>query len=77
LSEQQIAELFALESARKGLHLTIDLIDEVITDETGLRISFSTDRFRREHLLQGLDDIGITLQYEHKIVEYEKMYRIV
>ncbi|MDR3183415.1 MAG: 3-isopropylmalate dehydratase small subunit [Planctomycetaceae bacterium] len=77
LDEQQIAGLFELEKLGKPLRLTVDLENELITDGAGLRVAFAVDAFRRDCLLKGLDDIGITLQYENKIAEYEKQYGIV
>ncbi|MDR3233714.1 MAG: 3-isopropylmalate dehydratase small subunit [Planctomycetaceae bacterium] len=77
LDEQQITGLFELETLGKPLRLTVDLENEVITDDAGLRIGFAVDAFRRDCLLKGLDDIGITLQYENKIAEYEKQYGTV
>jgi 3-isopropylmalate/(R)-2-methylmalate dehydratase small subunit len=76
LSEQQVSELFVLEAAGKPLHLTVDLENEIITDGKNLRIFFTTDAFRRDGLLKGLDDIGRTLQSIGKIVEYEKRHGI-
>ena len=42
-----------------------------VTDDDGLRFSFEVDPFRRECLLKGLDDIGLTLQHEDKIRDHE------
>ena len=54
-----------------GYTLTVDLTRQWITDESGLRLSFEIDPFRRECLLKGLDDIGLTLKHEDKIRDYE------
>jgi hypothetical protein len=48
-----------------------DLGWQWVTDDDGLRFSFDVDPFRREWLLKGLDDIGLTLQDEDKIREHE------
>lgn len=52
--------------------LTIDLEYKTVTDGLGLHASFEIDEFRRYCLLHGLDDIGLTLQNENKITEYEQ-----
>ncbi|MCS7237053.1 MAG: 3-isopropylmalate dehydratase small subunit [Thermoguttaceae bacterium] len=77
LSEEVVEGLF--QQARKHLpyRLTVDLERCVIEDEYGLRILFEVDPFRRECLLKGLDDIGLTLLHEDKILAYEKAHGIV
>jgi 3-isopropylmalate/(R)-2-methylmalate dehydratase small subunit len=77
LSEQQIDNLFKLESANKPLQLTVDLENNTISDGKNLSISFEVEAFRKHCLIHGLDDIGLTLQSETKIVEYEKSHGIV
>ncbi len=54
-----------------GYELTVDLERQWVTDDDGLRFSFEVDPFRRECLLKGLDDIGLTLQHEDKIRDHE------
>ena len=71
LSEEQIEELFQRTKARDGYQLTVDLSQQTISDNEGLRLSFDVDSFRKECLLNGLDDIGLTLQHEDKITAYE------
>lgn len=58
--------------AEHGCQLTVDLETETVTDTNGLLLSFKTDPFRRECLLEGLDDIGRTLRLEKDIAAYEK-----
>jgi 3-isopropylmalate/(R)-2-methylmalate dehydratase small subunit len=70
LSEQQVEKLFE-RAANPGYELTVDLERQWVTDDDGLRFSFEVDPFRRECLLKGLDDIGLTLQHEDKIREHE------
>jgi 3-isopropylmalate/(R)-2-methylmalate dehydratase small subunit len=48
------------------------LIKQTITDNRGFQASFEIDAFRRHCLLNGLDDIGLTLQNEAKISEFEQ-----
>lgn len=71
LSEEQVEDLFQRAYAREGYQLTIDLTQQTISDETGLQISFDVDPFRRDCLLKGLDDIGLTLQYDAQISAFE------
>ncbi|MGN8769742.1 3-isopropylmalate dehydratase small subunit [Paenibacillus barengoltzii] len=72
LSEEQVEELFQRTAAHEGYKLTVDLEQKTITDEYGLNISFDLDEHRRQFLLQGLDDIGLTLQHKDLIAAYEK-----
>jgi 3-isopropylmalate/(R)-2-methylmalate dehydratase small subunit len=71
LSEEQVQELFSRAESRDNYQLTIDLQEQVVTDDAGLSYPFEVDAYRRYCLLNGLDDIGITLQYEDKIAAYE------
>ena len=71
LSEDQIDQLFERTAANPGYELTVDLERQWITDDMGLRFGLGVDPFRRECLLKGLDDIGLTLQHEDKIREHE------
>jgi 3-isopropylmalate/(R)-2-methylmalate dehydratase small subunit len=77
LTEEQIEELFQREAKFRPYKLTVDLENCVITDEHGLEMKFEIDAFRRENLLNGWDDIGLTLRYEDKIAEYEKANGVV
>jgi 3-isopropylmalate/(R)-2-methylmalate dehydratase small subunit len=72
LSENQVDEIFRRANAEPGYGLAVDLERQWVTDDSGLRFSFEIDPFRRECLLKGLDDIGLTLQHEDKIREYEE-----
>ncbi|MGG3873541.1 3-isopropylmalate dehydratase small subunit [Brevibacillus laterosporus] len=72
LTEQQVEELFTRTEATEGYTLTIDLENQVVEDDRGLSYPFEIDPYRRYCLLHGLDDIGITLQQEDKIVAYEQ-----
>jgi len=72
LDESAIDDLFARAAASPGYRLTIDLESQTITDEQGLSLAFEVDAFRRHCLLEGLDDIGLTLQHEADITAYEQ-----
>ncbi|MEX1041567.1 MAG: 3-isopropylmalate dehydratase small subunit [Pirellulaceae bacterium] len=71
LTEEQIDDIFARAAKTPGYKLTVDLESKTIRDEQGLEIAFEIDEFRRHKLLNGLDDIALTLQQEDKIREYE------
>ncbi len=73
LSEEQIEELFRRVKAHPGYQLAVDLETQILEDDLGLSHSFEVDPFRRESLLKGLDEIGLTLQYEDQIGAYEQM----
>jgi 3-isopropylmalate/(R)-2-methylmalate dehydratase small subunit len=67
LPESQVRGLAA---ARK---LTVDLEAQTITAEDGATTAFTYDPFRRHMLLNGLDDIGLTLEHEHEIEAFEAL----
>ncbi|USB34824.1 3-isopropylmalate dehydratase small subunit [Paenibacillus sp. YPG26] len=72
LSEEQVEDLFQRTAAHEGYKLNVDLENKTITDEYGLVINFDLDEHRRQFLLQGLDDIGLTLKHEDEISAYEE-----
>ncbi|HEX7448425.1 MAG TPA: 3-isopropylmalate dehydratase small subunit [Pirellulales bacterium] len=71
LDEAQVDDLFRRAAQHPGYRLTIDLPSQTIHDEHGLNLSFDVEPFRRHCLLNGLDDIGLTLAHEDKIAAYE------
>ena len=68
---EQVEDLFA-RASKPGYKLTIDLNTCKVTDAQGLSLSFDIDPSRRHCLLNGLDDIALTLQQADKITAYEK-----
>jgi 3-isopropylmalate/(R)-2-methylmalate dehydratase small subunit len=72
LGDAQIEELFHRTEKEEGYSLTADLPNQVVTDKHGLRYSFELTPFRKETLLKGLDEIGLSLQHESAITAYEK-----
>jgi 3-isopropylmalate/(R)-2-methylmalate dehydratase small subunit len=70
LSEAEVAELMK-RAEIDGYQLTIDLEQCEVRDEQGFRGKFPIDEFVRHCLLNGLDDIGLTLQHEAEIAAYE------
>jgi len=77
LSEEQVEQLFQRANASPGYELTVDLERQWISDDEGLRFTFEIDPFRRECLLKGLDDIGLTLQHEDRIREHEARHSAI
>jgi 3-isopropylmalate/(R)-2-methylmalate dehydratase small subunit len=71
LSEEQVEEVFRRVRATPGYELNVDLVGKTVTSEDGVEFRFEVDEFRRHCLLNGLDDIGLTLQHEEKIRQYE------
>jgi 3-isopropylmalate/(R)-2-methylmalate dehydratase small subunit len=71
LPEERVEELFRNVREIEGYSLKIDLENKIITDSTGYMIYFNIEEHRRKHLLQGMDDIALTLQQEDKIALYE------
>jgi 3-isopropylmalate/(R)-2-methylmalate dehydratase small subunit len=64
--------LFQEIEAQEGYELTVDLEKQVITKPNGDEIAFEVDDFRKHCLINGLDDIGLTLQYVDEIKAYEE-----
>lgn len=74
LPEETVNMLFRRTGESSSYKLSIDLEKCLVTDDSGLSVSFDIAPFRREFLLKGLDDIGLTLQHADKIVSYEQNY---
>ncbi len=74
LPEAQIDELFRRAEQQEGYSLTVDLPAQTITDASGLNYAFEIDEFRKHILLEGLDEIGLTLKQDAKIADYEKSH---
>ena len=78
LPEEQVDQIMAKAKAAPGYRLTVDLQQCEVSDEGGLRLPFvmhsdpETHAFRRHCLLNGLDEIRLTLQHEDKILAYER-----
>lgn len=71
LSESHVARLVEEAQKVENYTLTVDLGSKTIDDNGDFQTTFEIDEFRRYCLLNGLDDIGLTLQHEAKISEYE------
>ena len=71
LSEADVDKLLG-NAKNEGYKLTVDLEQCLVSDSQGFAASFEMDAFRRRCLLEGLDDIGLTLRFAGKIGEYEQ-----
>ncbi|HEX7772868.1 MAG TPA: 3-isopropylmalate dehydratase small subunit [Pyrinomonadaceae bacterium] len=66
-----VEEIMKRAQEREGYQLTVDLERQIIEDDDGLSIPFVVSEFQRYCLLEGLDDIGLTLRHEYLIRAYE------
>jgi 3-isopropylmalate/(R)-2-methylmalate dehydratase small subunit len=76
LNDEQIAEIMRREKETDGYQLTVDLETLQVKDEQGFSAAFAMDEFSRHCLLNGLDDIGLTLQHEAEIAAYETKHPV-
>jgi 3-isopropylmalate/(R)-2-methylmalate dehydratase small subunit len=74
LPDAQVEELFRKTESTEGYRLTVDLEALTISDNSGLRIPFQLDPFRRDCLLNGWDDIGLTMRFADRIAAYESAH---
>ncbi len=71
LPEATVRELMDRATARPGCRITVDLTEQHVTLDDGWMAPFEVDPFRRDCLLRGLDDIGLTLQHHEAIAAFE------
>ncbi len=71
LTEDEVQVLMARSTANPNHRITLDLEAQTVTDEAGFVAHFEIDPFRKDCLLNGLDDIGLTLRHEAKLDRYE------
>ena len=76
LDKDIIDNLFAVLFSAEGYQLTVDLAQQTVTTPDGDAIEFEVDTFRKHCLLNGLDDIGLTLQSTDAIRQYEQRWRV-
>jgi 3-isopropylmalate/(R)-2-methylmalate dehydratase small subunit len=69
VSQSELDQL--MEVAQRGVELSVDLAAQEISNGQGVKITFDIDPFRKHCLLNGLDDIGLTLQKADKIDSFE------
>ena len=75
LKEEEVDVLFQQAEANVGYQLTVDLAAQTVTRPDGVQYSFEVDAFRKHCLLNGLDDIGLTLQDSDAIKAFESTYQ--
>ena len=67
-----VDDLFKKVSGKSGYELTVDLQEQKVITEEGEEYAFEVDEFRKHCLINGLDDIGLTLQHADDIKAYEE-----
>ncbi len=72
LDEDIVDELFQKSGGEQALEITVDLENQKLVLADGAEIPFEVDSFRKHCLLEGLDDIGLTLQHVDEIRAYEE-----
>ena len=75
LNSEYVDNFFGLSGGESALELTVDLDAQTLTVAGGEKITFDVDPFRKHCLLEGLDDIGLTLQHSEKIRAFEAQRR--
>jgi 3-isopropylmalate/(R)-2-methylmalate dehydratase small subunit len=77
LGEVPVEELFQRTRKTPGYTLNVDLKENRVTSDDGLAFSFGVEEFRRHCLLNGLDDIGLTMQNKDRIRQYEETHPVI
>ena len=73
LDERVVDSLFQAVALQPGYRLTVDLVEQRVQADDGSAWHFDVDAFRRECLLNGWDDIGLTLRHADEIREFEAL----
>lgn len=76
LLESEVQNLFEKEKSSENYELTINLENKTVYDNTGFKSIFEVDNYRREMLINGIDEIGTTIQHLSKIDMFEYKYPI-
>ncbi len=74
LTEDETQTLLARSTANPAHQITLNLTDQTVTDPLGFHAHFDIDPFRKECLLNGWDDIGLTLRHETDLDRYEAQH---
>ncbi len=72
LSESEVRTLLERAAEIEGYEVSIDLANQLVNDNQGFEAQFEIDPFRKDCLLSGLDDIGLTMQHESEIDKFER-----
>lgn len=75
VNKDQLHKLMDEISANEGVLFTVDLENQALITPSGNGFNFEIDTFRKNNLMKGLDDIGLTLQHLDKIGEYEEKHK--
>ena len=76
LDNQQVDQLFSETFRNEGYALTVELEKQIVLTPLGQSFSFDIDAGLKQRLLNGLDDIDLTLQYDDEIKAYEDKTRV-
>ena len=74
LTEDEVAQLLANAKTIPNYKLTVSLVDQTVTDSQGFKASFEVDPFRKFCLIEGLDDIGLTLRHAAALDAFESKH---
>ncbi|MCP4768483.1 MAG: 3-isopropylmalate dehydratase small subunit [Gammaproteobacteria bacterium] len=74
LSSAQVDQLFADLGGQQDYRLSVDLERQMVSNAEGVEMAFEIDEFRKHCLLNGLDDIGLTMQNSDLITSFEQQY---
>ncbi|SVD15640.1 uncharacterized protein METZ01_LOCUS368494, partial [marine metagenome] len=75
VEESTATTLIEKSTTTPGYRISVDLNEQSIKDsKEDINLRFNIDDFRKHTMLNGLDDIGLTLQHETKIISYEKQH---
>lgn len=71
LEETEVDTIMARALRGAGYEVTVDLASQTVTDDLGLKTNFDIDPFRKNSLMAGLDDVGVTMEFTKAIDSYE------
>ena len=74
-TKEQLAKLMDEIANNEGVRFVVDLENQTLTTPAGNGFTFDVDPFRKENLIKGLDDIGLTLKQADKIDQYEEKHK--
>ena len=75
VNEAQLNALMEEINANEGVSFAVDLENQKVTTPAGNGFSFEIDPFRKDNMMKGLDDIGLTLKHDAKIGSYEEQHK--
>ncbi len=71
LQQQEVDHIMGKALQLEGYKVTVDLVNQTVSDDEGFRAPFDFDPFRKNSLIKGLDDIDLTLQFANAISSFE------